>query len=66
MFDERHNPLIPSNVTLTINVVVSGGIVVEVKNTTTDVSALNKLTDSLKKPTEDLQAAESDNPVPTT
>ena len=67
MNDDRHSiPVIPSNITLNVNVVVSGKVVVEVKNTTTDAaSALNKLTDSLKDPTKNLQTAISDNPVPT-
>ena len=72
MLDERddHRPMPPQPSgfpsVITVNVVVSGRVVVELVSTTvTNGADLKRLTDSLAKPTADLQSAVNLNPVPT-
>jgi hypothetical protein len=64
------NPLAPSfPSSITVNVIVSGHIVIEFISTpntdAADAAAAKALTDKLTKPTADLLDAESKNPVPT-
>jgi hypothetical protein len=55
----------PSTITVTVNVVVSGGLVVEFKTTNvTDAADLKKLTDELSTSDTKLGVAVSTNPVP--
>jgi hypothetical protein len=64
MNDERDRSTFPS--TITVNVVVSGHVVVEFLSTTvTNDAKLKTLTDSLATPTAVLQSAVNHNPVPT-
>lgn len=73
MNDERHTTTppvtpygFPSSITVTVNVVVSGGLVVEFKTTkVTDAVDLKKLTDELTASDTKLGVAVSTNPVPT-
>lgn len=63
---DRDRSCFPSNITVTVNVVVSGRVVLEIKNTSvTDAADLKKLTDTLTGSEAKLGVAVTTNPVPT-